>query len=224
MEPLLEIRDLKKTFKIKNFFGSTTEVQALKGISLSIAKGESLGIVGESGCGKSTLANLIIRLDEPTEGSIILDGQDISHIKEKALRKLRSRIQIVFQDPYSSLSPRMTVEEILTEPMCVEGVKTTKQMRDKAVELLELVGMRSSNLSRYPHVQVRLLSPFPAEEIASYLRQAKKIIVIEHNATAQLANLLRMHIEQCPHLENILQYDGDIMYSEQLLKLCKEVL
>ena len=151
MEPLLEIRDLKKTFKIKNFFGATTEVQALKGISLSIAKGESLGIVGESGCGKSTLANLIIRLDEPTAGEILLDGQDISHIMEKELRKLRSRIQIVFQDPYSSLSPRMTVEQILTEPMCVEGVKTSKEMRDKAVELLELVGIRSSNLSRYPH-------------------------------------------------------------------------
>ena len=151
MEPLLEIRDLKKTFIIKNFFGATTEVQALNGISLSIAKGESLGIVGESGCGKSTLANLIIRLDEPTAGEILLDGQDISHIKEKELRKLRSRIQIVFQDPYSSLSPRMTVEQILTEPMCVEGVKTSKEMRDKAVELLELVGIRSSNLSRYPH-------------------------------------------------------------------------
>lgn len=151
MEPLLKIKDLKKTFKIKSFFGATTEVQALKGISLSIAKGESLGIVGESGCGKSTLANLIIRLDEPTAGSIILEGQDISHIKEKELRKLRSRIQIVFQDPYSSLSPRMTVEQILTEPMRVLGVKTPKEMREKAVELLELVGMRSSNLARYPH-------------------------------------------------------------------------
>jgi oligopeptide/dipeptide ABC transporter ATP-binding protein len=151
MEPLLEIRDLEKTFKIKNFFGATTEVQALKGISLSIGKGESLGIVGESGCGKSTLANLIIRLDEPTAGSIILAGQDISHLKEKELRKLRSRIQIVFQDPYSSLSPRMTVEQILTEPMCVAGVKTSREMREKAVSLLELVGMRSSNLTRYPH-------------------------------------------------------------------------
>jgi len=151
MEPLLEIRELKKTFKIKNFFGATTEVQALKGISLAINKGESLGIVGESGCGKSTLANLIIRLDEPTDGAIILDGQDISHIKEKELRRLRSRIQIVFQDPYSSLSPRMTVEQILTEPMCVAGTKTFTEMRQKAVELLELVGMRSSNLTRYPH-------------------------------------------------------------------------
>jgi oligopeptide/dipeptide ABC transporter ATP-binding protein len=151
MEPLLEIRELKKTFKIKNFFGGTTEVQALKGISLAINKGESLGIVGESGCGKSTLANLIIRLEEPTDGAIIMDGQDISHIKEKELRRLRSRIQIVFQDPYSSLSPRMTVEKILTEPMCVAGIKTAKEMREKAVELLELVGMRSSNLTRYPH-------------------------------------------------------------------------
>lgn len=151
MEPLLEIRNLRKTFKIKKFFGATTEVHALNGISLSIKKGESLGIVGESGCGKSTLANLLIRLDEPTAGSILLDGQDISHIKEKALRKLRSRIQIVFQDPYSSLSPRMTVEQILTEPMCVVGNKSSKEMRTKVVELLELVGMRASNLAKYPH-------------------------------------------------------------------------
>ena len=151
MEPLLEIKNLRKTFKIKKFFGATTEVHALNGISLSIEKGESLGIVGESGCGKSTLANLLIRLEEPTAGSIILDGQDISHIREKELRKLRNRLQIVFQDPYSSLSPRMSVEQILIEPMCVAGDKNSKQMRTKAIELLELVGMRASNLTKYPH-------------------------------------------------------------------------
>ena len=151
MGALLEIKELQKTFKIKSFFGVTTQVHALNGISLAIAKGESLGIVGESGCGKSTLANLLIRLDEPTAGAIFLDGQNISHAKEKDLRKLRSRIQIVFQDPYSSLSPRMTVEQILTEPMRVAGDKTGEEMRKKAVALLELVGMRESSLTRYPH-------------------------------------------------------------------------
>lgn len=151
MEALLEIRDLTKTFTVKNFFGSTTQVHALNGVSLTLKKGESLGIVGESGCGKSTLANLLIRLEEPTAGTIFFDGQDITHSKEKELRKLRSRIQIIFQDPYSSLSPRMTVEQILTEPMCVLGGKTIKEMRYKAVALLELVGMRESNLTRYPH-------------------------------------------------------------------------
>ena len=151
MGALLEIKDLQKTFKVKSFFGATTEVHALNGISLAINKGESLGIVGESGCGKSTLANLLIRLDEPTAGAIFLDGQNISHAKEKDLRKLRSRIQIVFQDPYSSLSPRMTVEQIITEPMRVAGDKSAGEMRKKAVDLLELVGMRESSLARYPH-------------------------------------------------------------------------
>jgi oligopeptide/dipeptide ABC transporter ATP-binding protein len=151
MAALLEIKDLQKTFKVKSFFGATTEVHALNGVSLAIGKGESLGIVGESGCGKSTLANLLIRLDEPTVGGIFLDGQNISHAKEKDLRKLRSRIQIVFQDPYSSLSPRMTVEQILTEPMRVAGDKEPKEMRKTAIDLLELVGMRESSLSRYPH-------------------------------------------------------------------------
>ena len=144
MGALLEIKELQKTFKLKSFFGATTQVHALNGISLAIAKGESLGIVGESGCGKSTLANLLIRLDEPTAGAIFLDGQNISHAKEKDLRKLRSRIQIVFQDPYSSLSPRMTVEQILTEPMRVAGDKTGEEMRKKAVALLELVGGRAA--------------------------------------------------------------------------------
>lgn len=151
MKTLLEINDLTKTFKIKNFFGATTQVHALNGVSLAIEQGESVGIVGESGCGKSTLANLLIRLEEPTAGTIFFAGQDITHSRENELRKLRSRIQIVFQDPYSSLSPRMTVEQILTEPMRVLGGKTFKEMRHKAVTLLALVGMSESNLTRYPH-------------------------------------------------------------------------
>lgn len=151
MQAFLEIKDLTKTFRIKSFFGGTTEVHALNGVSLSIQKGESLGVVGESGCGKSTLANLIIRLEEPTSGEILIDGKDISHTKEKELRAMRSRVQIVFQDPYSSLSPRMTVGQILTEPMRVMGGRTPKEMRAKALELLGLVGMRESSLYRYPH-------------------------------------------------------------------------
>lgn len=151
MTAFLEIKDLTKTFTLKGFFGKKTDVHALNGISLSVEKGESLGIVGESGCGKSTLANLMVRLEEPTSGDILLDGISIAHKKEKELRKLRSRIQIVFQDPYSSLSPRMTVEQILTEPMQVMGQYTSRERTERASELLELVGMRSSSLRKYPH-------------------------------------------------------------------------
>ena len=105
MSALLEIDNVTKIFRSKGFFGQVKEVRALSGVSLTVNQGESIGIVGESGCGKSTLANLIVRLEEPTEGCILLDGEDISHLPENALRPLRRRIQIVFQDPYSSLSP-----------------------------------------------------------------------------------------------------------------------
>lgn len=151
MAALLEINNLTKVFRVKNFFGGVTETTALNGVSLAINKGEALGVVGESGCGKSTLANLLIRLEEPTSGEIILDGVDIAHLKEQELKKVRSRIQIVFQDPYSSLSPRMTVEDILTEPMRIAGNRDRLGMMQKVTELLELVGMRADTLVRYPH-------------------------------------------------------------------------
>lgn len=151
MSALLELKDVTKTFKTKGFFGHTKEVHALNGISFTVNKGESLGIVGESGCGKSTLANLIVRLDEPTSGEILLDGADISHLKEDLLRPIRKRIQIVFQDPYSSLSPRLTIAQIVGEPMRVQGDHTEKEIEDRARELLHMVGLQDNALRRYPH-------------------------------------------------------------------------
>lgn len=148
---LLAIENVTKTFRTKGFFGKTKEVRALDGVSLSVEKGESIGIVGESGCGKSTLANLIVRLEEPTSGRILLDGTDISHMKEESLRPLRRRIQIVFQDPYSSLSPRMTIGDIVAEPMRVLGGHSGKETEERAKELLHLVGLPQSALGRYPH-------------------------------------------------------------------------
>ncbi len=151
MSALLEIDNVTKTFRSKGFFGKEKVVHALAGVSLSIEKGESIGIVGESGCGKSTLANLIVRLDEPTSGRILLDGTDISHMKEEELRPLRRRVQIVFQDPYSSLSPRMTVRKIVTEPMRVLGGHSEKEAEERAAELLHMVGLQANALDRYPH-------------------------------------------------------------------------
>lgn len=151
MSALLDIRNVTKTFTLRGFFGHAKKIEALRGVTLSVGKGESIGIVGESGCGKSTLANLIIRLEEPTSGTISLDGQDISHLKEKELTGLRRRVQIIFQDPYSSLSPRMTIRRIVTEPMRVLGGHSEEEMEARARELLETVGLRENVLDRYPH-------------------------------------------------------------------------
>ena len=151
MNELVQMKNVTKTFRTKTFFGDIKETRAVRGVTMDIYKGESLGLVGESGCGKSTLANLLIRLEEPTSGEILLDGTDISHLKEKGLADLRRRVQIIFQDPYSSLSPRMTIEKILTEPARILGGMTESEMKERAAKLLETVGLRASNLTRYPH-------------------------------------------------------------------------
>ncbi|WP_296955624.1 ABC transporter ATP-binding protein [uncultured Dialister sp.] len=148
---ILEIRNVTKTFRTRTFWGKKKEVHALNGVSLTLKKGESLGIVGESGCGKSTLANLIIHLIEPTSGQIFLYGKDISHAKEAEVRELRKKVQIVFQDPYSSLSPRMKIGDILMEPARVMKEFTEKERRERAEMLLEIVGLRKSVMDRYPH-------------------------------------------------------------------------
>ena len=149
--PILELTDITKTFHTKSFWGKTKEVHAVNGVTFSIDKGETLGLVGESGCGKSTLASLIIRLEEPTSGKILLCGQDITHAKEEAIRQIRSKVQIVFQDPYSSLSPRMTIEDILLEPARILGGASKEEMKKRAEELMDRVGLRRSALEKYPH-------------------------------------------------------------------------
>lgn len=126
-------------------------VKAVDGVSFSVHKGESFGVVGESGCGKTTLGQMVVRLLEPTGGHIYFNGADITHLSRKELRTYRQKLQIIFQDPYSSLDPRMTVASIITEPLFAQG-KPTKEKRDQiAAELLEKVGLRSNDLNKYPH-------------------------------------------------------------------------
>jgi peptide/nickel transport system ATP-binding protein len=141
-------------FPIKGgFFGRTVDhFKAVNDVSFTLKKGKTLGLVGESGCGKTTLGRSILRLVEPSSGSIIYNGKDITHVYSEELRLLRRKMQIIFQDPYSSLNPRMTISEILTEPLNIHNVGSSKQERlDMAKQLFEKVGLKLSQLNRYPH-------------------------------------------------------------------------
>ncbi len=151
---LLSVRNLVKRFPVKGgILGrEVASVKAVQDISFDIRRGETLGLVGESGCGKSTLGRCILRLIEPTSGQVIFKGQDITRLDSSEMRKLRRNMQIVFQDPYASLNPRMTIEEILGEPLIIHGLAETKEDRRKQIyELLDLVGLRRESISRYPH-------------------------------------------------------------------------
>lgn len=150
---LIEVNDLYKYFPITGgLFGRTiANVKAVDGISFKIHKGEALGLVGESGSGKTTVGRTLLRLIEPTKGKILYDGLDITKLSKGKLRPLRRHMQIIFQDPFGSLNPRMTVGEMLGEPMEIHGIARGKDKDNKVQELLELVGLRGEHARRYPH-------------------------------------------------------------------------
>lgn len=153
-EPLLNIENLVKNFPIYGgFWGrEVAQVQAVQNVSLQIAKGETLGLVGESGCGKSTLGRCLLRLVEPTSGDIFFKGKNITHLPSGEMRQLRRKMQIIFQDPFSSLNPRMSISEILREPLVIHQLfDSDKDRMDRVHQLLEEVGLRRDCLSRYPH-------------------------------------------------------------------------
>ena len=152
MEAVIKTENLKKHFNASNAFGGKKgRVYAVDDINLSIYRGETLGLVGESGCGKSTLGRTILRLNDATEGKIFFDGQDISSLKKEPLRQMRRHMQMIFQDPYSSLNPRMTVMEIIRSPLDAFNIGTKEEREEKVVSLMERVGLGKQHMFRYPH-------------------------------------------------------------------------
>jgi oligopeptide transport system ATP-binding protein len=152
-EVLLRVEGLKKHFPLagKIFSPEKEYVRAVDGVSFEIRQGETLSLVGESGCGKTTAGKAILRLIEPTAGKVWLKGIHLATLYERGLRRMRKEMQIVFQDPYSSLNPRMTVERIIGEALSIHGLAGKKDRAEKAVEVLELVGLGADHLYRYPH-------------------------------------------------------------------------
>ncbi len=153
MSALLEVRELKKHFPVRGGLlrRVVAQVKAVDGVSFTLEPGRTLGLVGESGCGKTTLGRAILRLQRPTGGQVLLEGQDLGALSEAELVAMRRRMQIIFQDPFASLSPRRTVGQIIREPLDVHGIGTPEERRRRVLELLDVVGMRAGVQDRYPH-------------------------------------------------------------------------
>src|SRR6476661_2059064 len=152
-EPILKVQNLKKYFQVGGglLAGKGLTIRAVDDVSFMVKAGETFGLVGESGCGKTTLGQTVIRLYDPTEGSIIFNGTDISKLNARAMQPIRRDIQMIFQDPSASLDPRMTVASIVAEPLNIAGIGSRTERRDRVNELLRVVGLNSYFANRYPH-------------------------------------------------------------------------
>lgn len=152
-KPLLQVSNLKQHFPIKGgIFGRTVNhVKAVDDISFTIYEGETLSIVGESGCGKSTTGRAILRLDEPTSGSVLFEGKDLLAMSKSEMRSMRKDLQVIFQDPFASLNPRQSVSQILGEALAIQNVVPANQRRERIIELLGYVGLRPDQIDRFPH-------------------------------------------------------------------------
>jgi oligopeptide/dipeptide ABC transporter ATP-binding protein len=149
---LLEVRDLKKVYQLESgFFSKKRSVHAVDGVSFTVEQGETLGIVGESGCGKSTLGRTLLRLIEPTAGEARFEGEDLFRLKGKELKAARRKLQMIFQDPFASLNPRMKIGEIVGEPFAIHRLATGAERKERVLGLLEKVGLRPEAYDKYPH-------------------------------------------------------------------------
>lgn len=232
-EYILEVRDLTKHFKA----GGKQIVHAVDGVSFSLEKGKTLGIVGESGCGKSSCARTIIRMYDPTAGQIILDGDDITNLHQKQLKPYRRKMQMIFQDPYASLNARMTVRDIIAEPLIAHGVVSSKeQASDIVYPMLERVGLTKEHANRYAHEFsggqrqrvgiARALVLEPQLVICD-----EPISALDVSIQAQVINLLKDFQEEkkvsylfIAHDLSMVRYVSDdvgVMYLGQMVELCE---
>ena len=197
--PLLQVDNLKKYFPVTKglvLMKTVGHVQAVDGITFTIKQGETLGLVGESGCGKTTTSKLILRLEQPTEGQILLDGEDIQSFKGQQLRDYRAQVQAVFQDPWSSLSPRMRVRDIVAEPLVVNRQVSKNEVQERVAEVMQQVGLHPDQAKNYPHE----FSGGQRQRIAvaSALVSYPKLIILDEPVSAldvsiraQVMNLLK---------------------------------
>jgi oligopeptide transport system ATP-binding protein len=196
--PFVMLRDIKKYYPVRRgvFLKEVGTIKAVDGVNLTIRKGETLGLVGESGCGKSTLGRVLLRIEEPSQGEVYLEGENISRAGKGRVRDLRREMQIIFQDPYSSLNPRMTVSRILAEPFIIHGVADGEERKERILKLIAVVGLRPEHLNLYP----RELSGGQRQRvgIARALALRPSLIVADEpissldvSIQAQILNLLR---------------------------------
>jgi oligopeptide/dipeptide ABC transporter ATP-binding protein len=234
--PLLQIRSLTKHFKLPGGWlsGGARYVYAVDDVDLEIATGEVLGLVGESGCGKTTLGRMVLRLIEPTEGRVIFDGQDLTALNSTKMRHMRQQIQVVFQNPLSSLSPRFKVEQIVAEPLVTHHVLPRKQIRGRVLELLNQVGLGKQHIDRFPHEMSG--GQCQRVAVARALAVNPKLLVLDEptsaldvSVQAQIINLLQ-ELKQAhgltylfiSHDLNIVQHISDrigVMYLGKLVEL-----
>lgn len=231
---LLEIENLYKYFHVKSGPGKTLTVRAVDGVSLTVSKGEVIGLVGESGCGKSTLGRLALGLMPATAGRVLFRGMDISTLPKEDMRRLRKEMQIIFQDPFASLNPRMRIQDIVSEPMVIHKLAKKPDLPDRTAQLLEKVGLSRDSLQRYPHEFsggqrqrigiARALASNPSLIVAD-----EPVSALDVSVQAQILNLLLdlqaslgLAILFISHDLNIVRYFSDrvaVMYLGRIVEI-----